>query len=198
MYRQNKKSFTSVNREGITVSYKIEYTEKDEPIKDDYSNLKQFNPKDIEELIKYMFQARELDKHNINIGYTIEDPKGWLVEDFVNDTECFAGNTIERKQKERIDNIEETIQEQQKELDLYKSFIKKYNATKQFEDYKKEQNTFTYYFRLRPPSLGTHPRNGLIELNGDKINYNSREYWGYASYDRELTDSELYDYDLDK
>jgi len=58
--------------------------------------------------------------------------------------------------------------------------------------------TYTYYFRLRPPSPGCQPKNGLINISSDSITHNNREYWGYAEYSRELTDKELYEYDLDK
>ena len=58
--------------------------------------------------------------------------------------------------------------------------------------------TYVYYFRLRPPSPGCQPKNGLVEINGESITHNGREYWGYAVYNRELTDSELFGYDLDK
>lgn len=56
--------------------------------------------------------------------------------------------------------------------------------------------TYIYYFRLRPPALGTHPK-GFIKLNTDSITINGREYWGSVTYNRKLTDQEIYDYDLD-
>lgn len=56
--------------------------------------------------------------------------------------------------------------------------------------------TYTYYFRLRPPSIGTQPK-GFIELNPDSITKNGREYWGSVTYDRQLTENEMYNYDLD-
>lgn len=59
-------------------------------------------------------------------------------------------------------------------------------------------NTYTYYCRLRPPAPGTQPKQGLIKAVDEKITHNSREYWGYVVYDRELTDKELYAYDLDR
>jgi hypothetical protein len=61
-----------------------------------------------------------------------------------------------------------------------------------------ESKTYTYYCRLRPPFIGCQPRNGLIETNCNEIEHNSRNYWGTVIYNRELTESELYDYDLDK
>ena len=61
-----------------------------------------------------------------------------------------------------------------------------------------KNKTFTYYYRLRPPSPGCQPKQGLLEMNGEKILHNDREYWGSCIYDRELSDKELYEYDLDK
>ena len=56
--------------------------------------------------------------------------------------------------------------------------------------------TYTYYYRLRPPSIGTQPKD-FIKLNPNSIIVNNREYWGSVSYHRELTEKELYQYDLD-
>lgn len=58
--------------------------------------------------------------------------------------------------------------------------------------------TYIYYYRLRPPSPGCQPKKGLLKTSNDAITRHNREYWGYAEYDRELSDKELFDYDLDK
>ena len=55
---------------------------------------------------------------------------------------------------------------------------------------------YTYYMRLRSPSIGTQPR-GTISINYDTVTINNHEYWGSVTYNRPLTESELYDYDLD-
>ena len=57
---------------------------------------------------------------------------------------------------------------------------------------------FTYYCRLRPPSLGAVPKDGLVEVNGNRVVKNGTEYWGYVVYNRELTKDELFQYDLEK
>ena len=57
--------------------------------------------------------------------------------------------------------------------------------------------TYTYYFRLRPPGLGCQPRKGLIETDCTTIEVNNRKYWGTATYSRQLTNGELFNYDLD-
>ena len=50
--------------------------------------------------------------------------------------------------------------------------------------------TYTYEMLYRPPSIGTHPTNGLIgHREGGKR-------WGYLEYDRELSNEEVYNFDL--
>lgn len=60
--------------------------------------------------------------------------------------------------------------------------------------------TYTYYMRLRPPSIGTQPK-GTISINTNRlfIDYEDcyYEFWGSVTYDRPLTDAEVYDYDLE-
>lgn len=184
--------------EKVNVSYSIEYTEKNEAIKDDYSNVKKVKCLDLEEMITCMFHLRELGKYNINLYTLAELGEKSFIEDGVNECEVYTSNALENKQKKAITKLEQTIKDQQNELNQYKAFLGQYNASKTFEKWQKENNTYTYYFRLRHPSLGTHPRNGLLEINGNSITHNNREYWGCVKYDRELTDSELFDYDLDK
>ena len=57
---------------------------------------------------------------------------------------------------------------------------------------------YTYYCRLRLPTPGTQPKKGLLRVNSDGVTMNNREYWGTVTYNRELTESELFNYDLDK
>lgn len=57
---------------------------------------------------------------------------------------------------------------------------------------------YTYYCRLRPPMPGGQPKKGLTKTSCNSITVNNREYWGTVTYDRQLTESELFNYDLDK
>lgn len=53
---------------------------------------------------------------------------------------------------------------------------------------------YKYGMRLRPFGIGCQP-NGVKELEDvDKL---VTGYWSYIYYDRELTDKECYDYELD-
>jgi len=180
------------------VTYNIEYTEKDEDIKDDFSNVKKIDCNDLEEMTKYMFQLRQRNMHNINLYTLVENNGSWIMEDHAQQCECYRDTLQTEKTHNRNRELTENMEEMQKELDLYKQFIAQYNATKEFEKWKKEQNSYTYYYRLRPPAPGCQPSNGMLEMNGDKIIHNDREYWGSCTYDRELAKSELYEYDLDK
>lgn len=58
--------------------------------------------------------------------------------------------------------------------------------------------TYTYYCRLRPPGPGCQPRKGLVEINYNSTTVNNREYWGSITYNRQLTEQEIFNYDLDK
>ena len=59
---------------------------------------------------------------------------------------------------------------------------------------------FKYYSCLRPVSIGTYPKAGLVEFK----NYDRRKFvdeiqweaWGELWYDRPLTDAEVYGYDF--
>lgn len=133
-------SDTRINRDGITVKYIIEYTEKDEFINNQYTNLKQFQVKDLEEMLQQMFLLRQHDKHNINVGFNISDSKDWIVEDYCNDTEFFTANSVEAKQKKEIKKLEQTVEAQENEIELFKAFLNQYNSLPMFEKWKKERS----------------------------------------------------------
>lgn len=62
--------------------------------------------------------------------------------------------------------------------------------------------TTKYYSIMRPFGIGTCPKRGLIDVE----NFDRREFvkeigrkaWGYALYNRELTEEEVRDYELVK
>ena len=58
---------------------------------------------------------------------------------------------------------------------------------------------YRYGFLLRPPGPGCQPRDGLVStkcIDGIHILYNHR-LWGWAVYDRMLTEEEVFHYDLE-
>lgn len=56
---------------------------------------------------------------------------------------------------------------------------------------------FVYGMRLRPPAPGAIPKADLNEVSFDEITTPDRHYWGTATYDRELTDEEVSEYEMD-
>lgn len=68
------------------------------------------------------------------------------------------------------------------------------------EEQTREKQTFRYYSRMRPIGPGCCPKKGLLDVQ----NYDSRKYvedagtfvWGYADYNRKLTERETAAYEL--
>lgn len=56
---------------------------------------------------------------------------------------------------------------------------------------------YVYGTRLRPPDIGCVPKEGLKEVSFAEFESVGRHYWGTASYDRELTQEEMEQYDMD-
>lgn len=55
---------------------------------------------------------------------------------------------------------------------------------------------YIYGMRLRPYSPGCQPKSGLLGLSRKKIKSN-KDYYNILIYDRELTEDELKNYELD-
>lgn len=60
--------------------------------------------------------------------------------------------------------------------------------------------TYTYYSVLRPVSIGTYPKKGMVDFeNFEKRKYIpaiQREAWGILYYNQKLTQDEMNSYDL--
>lgn len=52
---------------------------------------------------------------------------------------------------------------------------------------------YHYGMRLRPFGIGCQPMDGFVGRTDDV----SERYWDIIIYDRELTEKEMFDYDLD-
>lgn len=62
----------------------------------------------------------------------------------------------------------------------------------------KKAGRFRYACRMRPPGPGALPRRGLTETKGGHFTAPSGHFaWGWAEYDRELTDEETEEYELE-
>jgi len=63
---------------------------------------------------------------------------------------------------------------------------------------KEVPKVFTYYFRNRPPDIGTFPKGAIMKEAWipKRATEKGNLAWGWASYERELTSDELYNYEL--
>jgi hypothetical protein len=181
----------------VNIQYEVEYTEKNEPINNEFSNVKKIQCNGLEQAIEWMFRLRQREKYNISVYTLIEIDGQWVAQDGVYCCENFKGNVIEKKQDEEITKLESKVEAQKQELEHYNNFLKKYHAQDQFEQFIKENNNHTYYCRLREPGIGCQPKNGIIDVSYNKVTHNNREYWGSVTYNRILSESELFQYDLD-
>ena len=56
-----------------------------------------------------------------------------------------------------------------------------------------------YALLMRPPGPGALPGRGLVRAKGEHFKTPSGHFaWGWAEYDRELTDEEREDYELEE
>jgi len=191
LYKSKQIPLTNIHpskKETLTIKYQAEYTEKDEDIKNDYSNIKKVDCLDLNELIKIMFTLRQQNKFNIQIGYTLEDGKQWIAEDFTETLESYNDTRKEVEQNKIITKQREEITELKKEIELYQMFTKKYNAVKFFNEFKKN-NIFWYELKFRGISPGCQPKD-FIECDHTKGKY------GILAYNRKLTTEELNSYDM--
>jgi len=121
----------------VSVSYSIEYTEKDEAINSELSNLKKVICLDLETMLKNMFDLRQLNKFNINLYTITYIDDQWITEDSANDCERF----IDTKQGEQLIKsnrvMHQSMEAMAEELNEYKEFVKLYKSEKLFEDYQK-------------------------------------------------------------
>ena len=85
-----------------------------------------------------MFQLRQRNMHNINLYTLVENNGSWIMEDHAQQCESYRDTLQAEKTHKRNRELTENMEEMQKELDLYKQFIAQYNATKEFEKWKKE------------------------------------------------------------
>lgn len=61
------------------------------------------------------------------------------------------------------------------------------------------KETRKYALLMRPPCPGAVPRRGLIETHGEHFTAPSGHFaWGWAVYDRALTDEEIQEYELEE
>lgn len=125
------------SNKGIRISYEVEWTEKNEQIKDDFSNLKKIKCNDLEEMITAIIKLKLTNKYNISAYLIVNDiiKNQWLLEDS-------TGNYIENiklnTDYERENRLKESLHYAEEEINEYKEFLKQYNAEKLFKEWQEK------------------------------------------------------------
>ena len=128
------------NDKNLTLSYFVEYTNEEER-DPDFENIKQL-PKveNLEDAIFRMFSLRKQNKYNIAIGYEITDNTNKLViGDDAYNLEFLTDSKLSDKLEQKVSKQNNIIIELSKEIELYQTFLEKYNAMDQFNKFKREQ-----------------------------------------------------------
>ena len=125
------------NDKNLKITYFVEYT--NEPERDpDFENIKQL-PKveNLEDAIFKMFALRKQNKYNISIGYEITDNTNKLViGDDAYNLEFLTDTKLSDKLEQKIIKQNNIITELSKEIELYQTFLEKYQAIEQFKKFK--------------------------------------------------------------
>lgn len=125
------------SNKGIRISYEVEWTEKNEQIKDDFSNLKKIKCNDLKEMITAIIKLKLTNKYNISAYLIVNDiiKNQWLLEDS-------TGNYIENiklnTDYERENRLKESLHYAEEEINEYKEFLKQYNAEKLFKEWQEK------------------------------------------------------------
>jgi hypothetical protein len=117
-----------------TVMYQVEYTDKDEEINSDFSNLHQFTAADLSKAMELAYDLRSRGKFNIGIYYLVEDPTGWIIEDSCN----YIEQITSREDQSKIVTMTQTIQRQESELATMREFLRAYNAEQLYKQFKEK------------------------------------------------------------
>lgn len=208
-------------KEGINLvtRYTIEYMDNEKDL--DYVNSGKFNQGEPWERYKKKVFDNMDDAISLYIVWLVNDSilDIKLFEELILDGETIRESYIEPKStlsyslktwvnKNLYENNvknETKIETLETENNLYKLFIKQFNAEKTFNDYLKqnmETKTYRYYSLERPISLGTYPKkvNAINIVNYDNKRLADdigRLVWGYIDYSEPLTRNDCYEYELE-
>lgn len=128
------------NDKNLKINYFVEYTNELER-DPDFENIKQL-PKveNLEDAIFKMFALRKQNKHNIAIGYEITDNTNKLViGDDAYNLEFLTDTKLSDKLEQKIIKQNNIIAELSKEIELYQTFLEKYQAMAQFKKFKQDK-----------------------------------------------------------
>ncbi|MFC8962140.1 hypothetical protein ACFTXL_21650 [Bacillus subtilis] len=121
------------------LQYQVETTKRDEEVEEIYfSNITKHNCKTIEEVFNVVNRWQSLGWKNISVTTQVVDRKG----DVVIEESVLGIDWLENEQLSAARwELNETVQRQEKELNLYRNFIKQYNSEKLFDEFKCGQGT---------------------------------------------------------
>lgn len=121
------------------LQYQVETTKRDEEVEEIYfSNITKHNCKTIEEVFNVVNRWQSLGWKNISVTTQVVDRKGDVViEESVSGVDWLENEQLSAARWE----LNETVQRQEKELNLYRNFIKQYNSEKLFDEFKCGQGT---------------------------------------------------------
>jgi hypothetical protein len=180
----------------LEIIFTLETIGKDTEVKNDFSNIKAYNFNTLDDCLERFNLYQKHGYNNLQIITRVNYKNKPVIEDVTSCMELSVNSSfIEEIRKEN-----EQLKKQFYELTLYKEFITKHNATKLYDKFVKDKenikpsntdndNLYWYEFRLRGFSPSCQPK-GHITVKHDIGRY------GIIAYDRQLTETELYDYDL--
>jgi hypothetical protein len=122
---------TNINRQGVTIKYQIEYTDKDEAINSNFTNLYQRTAEDLSKAMEMAYDLKARGKFNIGIYYLVEDGQGCILEDSCSCIEQIKSTSDQHK----ISLMAETIERQERELAAYREFIKIHHAEEIYKQF---------------------------------------------------------------
>jgi hypothetical protein len=120
----------------LKVKYIVETTKEDQEIEEiNYSNIYQYEFNNLQSALNMIVIWQEARWHNISLIVQIRDHKDRIImEDSAHHFQFKS--TLEKEVMKEYRQIEED----RKELELYREFVGKYKADKLFEEFKNERS----------------------------------------------------------
>jgi hypothetical protein len=192
----------------LTILYTIEHTKHDEEIEEiNYSNVHQEEYYSMDSFMQGLNAIQSQGYKNISVSTQVLQGENvdncnhnTLIEDISNDVDITINSSYVKATRKENERLTKLTQSQNEEIEMYESFLNRYNANKTFEKYleeydtnkhgnKDKNNLYWYEYRLRGFSLGCQPK-GHIQVDHSKGRH------GIIAYDRQLEENEINEYEL--
>jgi hypothetical protein len=192
----------------LTILYTIEHTKHDDKLEEiNYSNVYQEEYYSMDSFMQGLNYVQSQGYKNISVSTQVLQGENvgncshnTLIEDISNDVDIAINSSYVQTTRKENERLNKLCQSQKEEIELYDSFLKRYNSHNLFEKYleeydtnkygnKDKNNLYWYSYRLRGFSLGCQPK-GHIKQDPTIGRH------GIIAYDRQLTDTELEEYEL--